>query len=371
MASDPSKAAQRPLLVLLTSKHSFVKSMSEAGRVPSGGQIAAFLQGLVQEMTPHVKLVGMSTANELRSSFASLGWDVVSNGPSPGSSPPDVHALLSTLKELLTRLLPDVLTARASAEEIEKQLRNEERELGVLEEEALERGALTAKEERTLTARQGRIAVLKASAAEARQLVTLCESMLTVDERKAADEAEVALRGVESLRVQALTKQSAEATVGGTKARQGGSGYGGRGGRGRGGGGRGDAGRGGGGRGGGGRQGDEAGLAAAEGDAPTKPAKPTAEDAIAALRTSDITLVDASELRKGGYVLLPVSGTDQPCKINELTTSKTGKHGHAKISVTAADVATGRKVERNLRADERVTVPGKRWIMAVSPVEVG
>ena len=47
-----------------------------------------------------------------------------------------------------------------------------------------------------------------------------------------------------------------------------------------------------------------------------------------------------------------------------------GKHGHAKISITATDVASGRKVERNLRADERVTVPGKRWIMAVSPVEV-
>jgi hypothetical protein len=33
--------------------------------------------------------------------------------------------------------------------------------------------------------------------------------------------------------------------------------------------------------------------------------------------------------------------------------------------VTATDVASGRKVERNLRADEKVTVPGKRWIMAI------
>ena len=90
-------------------------------------------------------------------------------------------------------------------------------------------------------------------------------------------------------------------------------------------------------------------------------------DAAAELRTTDISLVDASELRKGGYVLLPVSGIDQPCRIQELTTSRTGKHGHAKLSITATDVASGRKVERNLRADERVTVPGRRWIMAVTP----
>ena len=67
-------------------------------------------------------------------------------------------------------------------------------------------------------------------------------------------------------------------------------------------------------------------------------------------------------------MLLPVCGKDEPCKIVELTSSKTGKHGHAKISLTATDVAMGRKVERNLRADERVTVPGKRWLIAISPV---
>ena len=86
-----------------------------------------------------------------------------------------------------------------------------------------------------------------------------------------------------------------------------------------------------------------------------------------ALRASDITLVEASELRKGGHVLLQVAGRDEPCRILELTTSKTGKHGHAKVSVVASDVASSRRVERNLRADERVTVPGKRWIMAIAP----
>jgi len=87
-------------------------------------------------------------------------------------------------------------------------------------------------------------------------------------------------------------------------------------------------------------------------------------------RLRQVTLIDASALRKGGYVLLPVGNTQEPCRILELSTSKTGKHGHAKISITANDVASGRKVERNVRADERVTVPGKRWLMAIAPVAI-
>ena len=62
------------------------------------------------------------------------------------------------------------------------------------------------------------------------------------------------------------------------------------------------------------------------------------------------------------------SHAEEPCHIVELTTFKTGKHGHAKLSISATEIASGRKVERNLRADERVTVPGKLWVMAVTPV---
>lgn len=39
--------------------------------------------------------------------------------------------------------------------------------------------------------------------------------------------------------------------------------------------------------------------------------------------------VQCSALRKKGHVLIK----GKPCKIVEMTTSKTGKHGHAKVSV--------------------------------------
>lgn len=37
-----------------------------------------------------------------------------------------------------------------------------------------------------------------------------------------------------------------------------------------------------------------------------------------------------SALRKNGYVMLK----DRPCKIMEMSTSKTGKHGHAKVDTS-------------------------------------
>ena len=34
-----------------------------------------------------------------------------------------------------------------------------------------------------------------------------------------------------------------------------------------------------------------------------------------------------------------------PCKVIEMTTSKTGKHGHAKANITGIDIFTGKKYE--------------------------
>ena len=54
--------------------------------------------------------------------------------------------------------------------------------------------------------------------------------------------------------------------------------------------------------------------------------------------------VKAGNLKKGDYVL----AKDQfPCKVIEMTTSKTGKHGHAKAHITCIDIFTDKKYEIN------------------------
>ena len=51
--------------------------------------------------------------------------------------------------------------------------------------------------------------------------------------------------------------------------------------------------------------------------------------------------VQAGQLKKGDFVCI----NGFPCKVAEVTTSKTGKHGHAKANITAIDVFTGKKYE--------------------------
>jgi translation initiation factor 5A len=48
---------------------------------------------------------------------------------------------------------------------------------------------------------------------------------------------------------------------------------------------------------------------------------------------------EAHHVKKGCYVMLK----DRPCKIVEVKTSKTGKHGHAKCNITGMDVLTNKK----------------------------
>ena len=61
----------------------------------------------------------------------------------------------------------------------------------------------------------------------------------------------------------------------------------------------------------------------------------------------------AGSLKKGGHVCIK----GWPCKIIELTTSKTGKHGHAKANITAVDIFTGKKYEEVCPTSHAMSVP--------------
>jgi translation initiation factor 5A len=51
--------------------------------------------------------------------------------------------------------------------------------------------------------------------------------------------------------------------------------------------------------------------------------------------------IKSSDLKKNGFVVL----NGRPCKIVEMSTSKTGKHGHAKVNLVGIDIFTGKKYE--------------------------
>jgi translation initiation factor 5A len=63
--------------------------------------------------------------------------------------------------------------------------------------------------------------------------------------------------------------------------------------------------------------------------------------------------MEAGQIRKGGHIVIG----DRPCKVVNVSTSKTGKHGHAKANFTAIDIFTGRKIEDVVPTSHSVMVP--------------
>ena len=58
-------------------------------------------------------------------------------------------------------------------------------------------------------------------------------------------------------------------------------------------------------------------------------------------------------IKKGGYICIK----GRPCKVISISTSKTGKHGHAKCNFVATDIFTGKKLEDIVPSTHGTTVP--------------
>ena len=68
---------------------------------------------------------------------------------------------------------------------------------------------------------------------------------------------------------------------------------------------------------------------------------------------SDTIPMEAGQIRKGGLIMIK----GQPCKVADVSTSKTGKHGHAKCNFVAYNIFNNKKLEDMIPSTHGTTVP--------------
>ncbi|KAK3440267.1 hypothetical protein EUGRSUZ_B00553 [Eucalyptus grandis] len=61
----------------------------------------------------------------------------------------------------------------------------------------------------------------------------------------------------------------------------------------------------------------------------------------------------AGAIRKNGYIVIK----NRPCKVVEVSTSKTGKHGHAKCHFVGIDIFNNKKLEDIVPSSHNCDVP--------------
>lgn len=71
------------------------------------------------------------------------------------------------------------------------------------------------------------------------------------------------------------------------------------------------------------------------------------------LKMTDKYPIKIGDVKKGGFIIL----NDRPCKVIDISVSKTGKHGHAKAHLISTDIFNGCRYELIKGTDKEIWAP--------------